>query len=238
MTREYVTLSRPAPAAPDPLQQAGEAPPSAAAPAPVLGSAPPAAAPYGPPTAVLDRALQLRTGGHTERCHGIRHSGSYSVARHSWGVAMLMHCIWPEHFERLALVCLTHDVPEAWVGDVPAPTKRYSPAIKAEMARLERIRFQALDLPVDDDLPPEDRERVKTCDLLELYLWAVEEVVGGNRHAACVAREVERYAEEVPFPQPAAELYLDVKARFHSGDWRSLEAATDGVVFEMTRGDV
>ena len=151
---------------------------------------------------------------------------------------MIMHCLWPEHFERLALVCLTHDNPEVWVGDVPATTKRYDPSVKAGLARLERIIFERLGLPVDEDLPPEDRERVKTCDLLELYMWAVEEVVGGNRHAECIVRQVQQFVDEVPLPSPADTLFEDLRERFASGDWRSLEAATDGLIREITEGTV
>lgn len=158
------------------------------------------------PLTLVERIVQIRAGGRVERCHGVPHSTSYSNAAHSWGVAMLMHAIWPGDFPRLALHCLAHDVPEAWVGDIPAPTKRYA-NIKAQVEELEdRVQLQ-LGLPLESELTTLDRMKLKNCDSLELWLWAVEQVVAGNAFARDVKIELDRYFVETPLLQDAQVFY-------------------------------
>jgi 5'-deoxynucleotidase YfbR-like HD superfamily hydrolase len=175
----------------------------------------------------LERVVALRTGGATERCHGIRHHGSYSVAAHTWGVLALLWELWPDEFARLAPTVMFHDVPEAWVGDVPAPVKRYMPRVKADLGELEDRVMARLGLPSDSNLETFDWARVRACDHLELYLWAREQMAWGNSHASCVARELERYFEETPLPPVAHDLYLEVRGG-------SVEHTTERVVMELS----
>lgn len=139
------------------------------------------------------RIVQSRLGGKVERCHSIPHQGTYSNAAHSWGVAMLMWYLFPEDFPRLAIYCITHDVPEGWVGDVPATVMRYSPSVKAELSQLERLLADDLGFPFEGDMSPEDHAKLKACDRLELYLWCCEQLALGNIHAREPFRELERY---------------------------------------------
>lgn len=155
--------------------------------------------------------LQSRAGGKTERCHNIPHHGSYSVAAHSWGVAMLMHYIWPEDFPRLALYCLSHDVPEAWVGDIPSPTLRYTPGLGDILACTEATLNRSIGLPAEKDLNYEDLGKLKACDRLEFWLWAREQLAMGNRFAQEGKTEIERYFKETPLPKAAQELYEELR---------------------------
>lgn len=159
------------------------------------------------------RVIQARAGGRVERCHGIPHHGSYNNATHSWGVAMLMYYLWPEDFARLVMACLSHDVPEAWLGDVPAPTMRYVPGLKAELGALERDVNLSLGLPAEQDLSDEDHAKLKACDRLEFYLWCREQLRFGNGFVEESMREVERYFEEVPLPERAQRFYLRLRER-------------------------
>lgn len=174
----------------------------------------------------LRRLVAIRTGGATERCHGIRHHGSYSVAAHTWGVLALLYVLWPEDLPRLAAVILFDDVPEGWVGDVPAPTKRYNPAVKAACDDMDHKVLDLLQLPSARNLSAEDRAKFKACDQLDLYLWAAEEVEGGNRHASCVVRELERYFEETPLPPLAHDLYREIKRG-------SVQHSTERLIMEI-----
>lgn len=176
----------------------------------------------------LRRLVMIRTGGAVRRCHGIHHTMPYRVDSHTWGVLVLLWLLWPEDFPRLSAAVLFHDVQEAWVGDIPAPTKRYSSAVKAAIDAMDEKVSRILDLPYDGDLDPEDQRKVKACDHLELYLWAAEEVYAGNRHAACVVRELERYFEETPLLPTAHDLYMDIRRG-------SVEHATDRLVMEINR---
>lgn len=152
--------------------------------------------------------MAIRMGGAVERCHTIRHQGSYAVNAHSWGVAVLMYILWPKDFPRLVAYCIFHDVPEAWVGDVPAPAKKFNKTVKQSFDKMETAVFSRLDLPNDLGLSTSDRAKLKACDHLELYLWAQEQVLSGNQHAACVVREIEGFFRRDPLPLEA-DMLLD-----------------------------
>lgn len=165
------------------------------------------------PLTLTERVIQTRLGGKVERCHGIPHQGSYSVAAHSWGVAMLLQALWPDDFERLVLHALAHDVHEAWVGDIPSPVMRYVPGLNAALGTLEDDVNNVLGLPQEGELSLSDLEKIKTCDRLEFYLWSREQVAMGNAYAQEGLQEIERYFEERPLPSPAKEFYDDLRGR-------------------------
>ena len=124
----------------------------------------------------LNRILQARAGGAVQRCHTVRHFGSYSVAEHSWGVAMLVLQLYPEHFTALAAYALVHDVPEGLTGDIPSTAK-------ADDGMLDDAINRRFGLPSTSELNPIRHAILKSCDRLELYLWAYEQAAMGNRFA-------------------------------------------------------
>ena len=164
------------------------------------------------PEIIARQLIQARGGGRVERCHGIAHHGSYSNAAHSWGVAMLMWYLWPEDFPRLAIFCLSHDVPEAWVGDIPAPTMRYVPGLKEKLADIEDDLNKQCGLPGEHELSEDDHAKMKACDRLDFYLWCRDQESMGNKFAAEALKEIERYFKEVPLPKRAQLLYLELSA--------------------------
>lgn len=178
------------------------------------------------PSEQFKRLVAIRTGGGTERCHGIRHQGSYSVSQHTWGVLALLYVLWPEDFLRLAAVAMFHDVPEAWVGDIPAPTKKYSRAVKEACDKMEIKIFRRLKLPHDLGLSDADKTKLKACDRLDLYAWANEQVTSGNEHASCILRELDTFFQTEILPAPADEMYLEMK---HT----QMRHDTDGLIKEI-----
>jgi len=127
------------------------------------------------------------------------------------GALALLYVLWPEKFPWLSPYLMFHDVPEAWVGDIPAPLKRYSATVRNEVNSLEEIILSRLKLPDPETLSPDDKQKLKACDQLDLYLWAREQETGGNLHASCVVRELERFFAETPLPEPAHALFLEAK---------------------------
>lgn len=157
-----------------------------------------------------DRVRLVRLGGLTERAHIVPHQGSYNVAQHSWGVAMLMLQLWPEDFPRLAAYCICHDVPEAWIGDVPAHTKARSPRLTEELAQMEVEICSRLQIPDEHELHSDDLAKLKACDALELYLWAQEQVLLANHHAGEIIHKLDVWFQtgnHRALPPPAYELY-------------------------------
>ena len=72
----------------------------------------------------------------------------------------------------------------------------------------------------------QDKAKLKACDHLELYLWACEQVYGGNKHADCVRRELERFFKETPLHWKAHALFEEIKAG-------NVEYATDNLIKEI-----
>ena len=160
---------------------------------------------------LLQQIRESRIGGRVERCHGVPHLGSYSNAAHQWGVAMLMWYIWPEHFHRLVLHCLSHDVPEGWLGDIPAPTLRFVPGVRGRLEPLEAQINDELGLPAENALSAEDLERLKACDRLELYLWCQDQQDLGNKNVDTTINELEHYFKIKPLPEPARLLFEEMR---------------------------
>lgn len=155
-----------------------------------------------------------RAGGRVERGHGITHQGSYSNAAHQWGVAMLMLQLFPEDFPRLASYCLTHDVPEAWFGDVPATTMRYVPGLREQLGVYEAATNRSLGLPPEQELGEEDHLKLKCCDRLELYLWCMEQRMLGNRFVEEILKELEYFFSIAPLHPVAATFLENAKSQY------------------------
>jgi 5'-deoxynucleotidase YfbR-like HD superfamily hydrolase len=167
--------------------------------------------PFDP--ALVEDIIQSRSGGKVERCHAMPKHGSYNNAQHQWGVAMLMYYLWPEDFGRLGIYCLTHDVAEAWVGDVPATTLRYVPGLRQRLGDIESTLNRNLGLPGENELGPEDHAKLKACDRLELYLWCREQIDLGNKFAQEFINELSHFIRENPLPEVAQALFEDLEGR-------------------------
>jgi 5'-deoxynucleotidase YfbR-like HD superfamily hydrolase len=151
--------------------------------------------------------LDTLYAGRVQRCHTIPHHGSYNVAQHSWGVAMLVLAVFPDRAFRLLPAALAHDVPEAWVGDIPSPTIR-SLGIREALDAVEGRLLQALDLRHHfAHLSDEDVAALLFCDRLEFVLWCAHESMIGNRYAACCMNRALNYiaADLTKTPAPAAD---------------------------------
>lgn len=179
---------------------------------------------------LMRNIIQSRAGGKVERCHVIPHQGSYNNAAHSWGVAMLMYQLFPEDYSRLSIYCLVHDVPEAWVGDIPSPTLRYAPGIKEALSTIEGNLNRAIGLPGEDELNEGDLAKLKACDRLEFYLWCRDQLSLGNGNVVEPINEVTKYLGNNPLPAPADEFWLAIKSI-------STVAAQAGVMERAARGD-
>ncbi len=162
---------------------------------------------------LFERVRLARMGGAVERCHTIPHAPGYTNAAHSWGVAMLVLQLWPEDFPRLAGHCICHDVPEGWVGDIPAHTKARLLDLKYQLEKLEDQVFSRLQLPSENDLREEDREKLKAADYLELWLWADEAERIGNHYAAEIRHKLDSWLATRRLPEPAWELYQTLRTR-------------------------
>lgn len=91
------------------------------------------------------------------------------IGGHSGRMGILALHYWPDCSRDLLVACLTHDLGEYAVADVPYPAKTdylrgMLDDLEAEALSSMGIKFPELDIT--------DRDRLKFLDRLDAYLWA------------------------------------------------------------------
>lgn len=127
-----------------------------------------------------DRVKMIREGGAVRRCHIVPHLGTYTVAEHSWGLAALIAALHPSPSVELLKAALFHDVAERYTGDTPATAKWFSQEVSDALHDMEGMIEEKYGVAVH--LVPEDQRWLKSCDIVELLLWAREQFYMGNRN--------------------------------------------------------
>jgi len=161
----------------------------------------------------LTRIKAVREAGEVVRCHaGGKTTTNYNNAQHQYGVAMLYAILWPGDIEGL-LTALVHDVPERWLGDIPAPVLRNNQAFRKTLAREEELISAALELPSEHTLTEPQLTRLKNADRLELFLWTLEEESRGNRNFASYRKKIaQMWDDNPPLPEVMAVAVAAVKS--------------------------
>lgn len=119
-----------------------------------------------------------------------------TVARHSAGVALIVHLIHPNASKELILATLSHDLGEIVTGDIPAPSKRaISAEAKAALDKMEETALVEMGFPQANDLSKEDHLVLKLADYLEGLCFVTEEVRRGNRALIHVGHNYSRYLD-------------------------------------------
>lgn len=152
----------------------------------------------------IKKIIEAREGGAVERCHTTPHIGEYSNAKHQWGAAMLYLQLRGATAEGDTVTAiLTHDLGERWAGDVPAPAKWA--LSKSWLRELERNEKKCLDyLGIGVGLSEAEWRWVRGVDLLDLFLWAHEQVNMGNRSCERIIANILAYVYEhhADYPGP------------------------------------
>ena len=119
-----------------------------------------------------------------------------SVAEHSWGVALIVKELCArrglEVPAELLFTALIHDAEEAYIGDMPAPTKWRFPVLAAEMRVAEEAVREELRL---DDAPHGElfTALLKWADGLELYAYAQRRERDGATAYGRIAGNIRTY---------------------------------------------
>lgn len=114
-------------------------------------------------------------------------------------MAMLLRVLNPGARPELLWAILTHDVPERWVGDVPAPAKWWM-GIGESLNLLEADVLKKLGLNFSLDV--EELEWLRGLDWLEAYMFVCDEIASGNQHIAHIKGVYERMFSENKTPLP------------------------------------
>lgn len=142
------------------------------------------------------RVAFVRRGLSTRRYHQYHTHGIDSVGKHSAGVAMFCAIIDPQCSRDVLFSCLTHDLAEAVVGDLPAPTKRaLSPRARAEFDDLEESKLIEHKMVVG--LSKSEGLLVKLGDYLDGLSFCIEERRRGNTELNEVAETYVSYLAQL-----------------------------------------
>lgn len=118
----------------------------------------------------------VRESAQVERCHTIPHIGSYSVGQHCYGALSLLLLLHDNPSLALIKAVAFHDVPERWSGDVPSPGKTCAIAEAFSIAEDEILEKLGLRF----DLLKNEARWLKLVDVLDLWLWEIEQRALGN----------------------------------------------------------
>jgi len=131
---------------------------------------------------IKDRIQFAYEGGRVVRFH--QHIGHQldTDARHSHGCAMMVYFLTAgAPSVTLLMAALTHDLAEQVTGDIPYPTKRRLPGLKAAVDTLEDEILAAYELRFE--LLPRERRTLTLADSLDGMLYCASEAALGNRTA-------------------------------------------------------
>lgn len=162
----------------------------------------------------LDQLKLLRSAARVSRMHIFTTHHQQSVGEHTFGVLSLLFFVIPEPTMAMVRGCLYHDAAEAMTGDVPAPTKWRYPALGEALAAAEQDIERSHGIEVS--MTEHEKRVLAYCDLMELALYASEEVDIGNHGAASVLRNclIALRHKNLPSVSPAArELYEFIVSR-------------------------
>ncbi len=132
------------------------------------------------------QVLATREGGNVRRCHVLPHAIPYTVGHHSYGAVSLLLLLHPNPSLALIKAVQWHDVAERWCGDMPSTIKGNNPDLKEVYERIEAGVLSNLGLA--QTLTGDEQNWLKAVDLLDLFLWVLEERRAGNR---CVSEWAE-----------------------------------------------
>lgn len=125
---------------------------------------------------LINQVLAAREGGAVERCHATPHHGTYNNAQHCYGAVSLLLILHPDPSVDLIRAVQFHDVAERWLGDMPATGK--TGPLRTEYEEAEATI--QMDLGLMPLLDQESHAWLRAVDLLDLWLWAREQLFLGN----------------------------------------------------------
>lgn len=141
-----------------------------------------------------------RNGNRVKRYHTIDLLVGETVGHHSANMAVLVTMIYPDVTLPMLKWALLHDIAEQWTGDVPAPAKWASPALKNALDELENRMLSEYAINMAD-LGTHERAVLKQADMLDLCFKMLEEVLMGNSNAAVLLfRGLDYLASNNPLP--------------------------------------
>lgn len=157
----------------------------------------------------MNEFMTLYKAGRVKRYHTCD-VPAQELGQHSWGVAMIVHAIYPNHNPPgyLLMDALTHDLAESFTGDVPAPAKWASIKLSEALEEMEARFNHTYNIGPVGGLNPKEVAILRWADTFELVLYCRNVRTGDGVDVFNAGMEVLR---ESGFPTTEAkELYESI----------------------------
>lgn len=111
---------------------------------------------------------------------------------HQHRTALLLLLFWPDISRDALVAAVIHDQGEMAAGDLGRGAKRKYPELRAMLREIEDEEIQAQTFP-KPGLDHEHHERIRFCDMLDAYLWAMKHKPHILRKSDWLAQREEMY---------------------------------------------
>ena len=162
-----------------------------------------------------------RDAGSISRFHTYGQK-NYNVAQHTYNMMQLLIAIYPDPIipDRLVKGIMSHDGPEMITGDIPSPAKAMSVLIakgveSVELTVMERLYTKN----ANPRLAVSEEVWLRGLDIVEIYLWLLEEVARGDRSnkIRVAVAAIRRCAMDRELPEALNEFFLNVEVNGWDG---------------------
>lgn len=152
----------------------------------------------------------MREAASVRRCHTVMHQDpAYNIGLHSFNMLAMLRILRPEASIDLVWAIIEHDLPERLTGDFPAPVKWTGVVDSHELGELESDIIKALSLSDSVAYLSEvDARWLRGLDMLELYLWSLDQINLGNRNLYVMKNRIEKYLKKNPLLMPKEIQYI------------------------------
>ena len=158
----------------------------------------------------IARVTAILKSATVQRYHTENTVHKQSVGEHTYDVMWLVYLLTNgAPSVSLLLAALMHDTPEYVTGDIPAPVKSNSPAVKHACDDLEAEWFEIIGIEdASDQLTKREKKILKTADVLSGCLFCMNEWLRGNRHIAPALHNYVEYAESLCATPGSVEFHI------------------------------
>lgn len=162
---------------------------------------------------------KLREGGDVERAHTLPHIGSYTVGKHTFDMLLLLYHLYPgTPSHTLVRAILHHDLHERWNGDSPPGMRRRLHSFAKESKFAQEFVDARLGIS-PTDLSLNDQKWLRGLDVLELYIWCIDQRVGyGNNHVHVCEQDCATILCENEIPEQIRAFFSQLSFMRHGGD--------------------
>lgn len=147
----------------------------------------------------IQKIKLMREAASVRRCHTAFVIGEYNIGYHTFNMLAMLRYLYPDCRQELIWAIIEHDIPERLTGDIPAPAKWHGLLDNSNYADFE-ARFTVWLFGDDYSAALTDNEKgwLKGLDLLELYLWCLDQISLGNVNAAVMKRRAYEHMAKQP----------------------------------------